>query len=141
MISSSVSFSILSTFCIAIICSPSTFGSIKAISSPSLKSKSWFVKFTTGVGQKRPFSSFMLFATEITSFFPMKPSKGVKYPAPSITRFAAAAELTVIFFIVLAESKRATFSSSVFTIFGISSSEPCGFIIFFPLILWLSALL
>ena len=72
------------------------FPLIIAISSPALTSSS-SVDNVTGIGQNKPLAIVMLSQTPFQSASPIKPSKGLKPPMPSITTSPSSLEEQVIF--------------------------------------------
>ena len=129
--SSLESFSIAETFWIAKTGFPSTLGSRRAISSPTLIPSIFLDKLIMGTGQNKPFEVTMFSDTLVAFFLSIYPSRGVKYPAPNMTAFAAAAEFSSKWGIFSDAFIRDFLSEESSIYSGFKLSEPWGAIKFF----------
>src|SRR5690625_903408 len=108
---------------------PSTLGSRSAMRcAPSIALTS-SVRFTIGTGQNKPYVVCIRSATLSASARFIYPRKGLKYPAPSMTALAAAAELSSSDGNDSASLSNACRVAASCTNNGCSVSEPCGLII------------
>jgi hypothetical protein len=76
--------------------------------SPGFRLEASSTMFKIGTGKKRPPVVCILFAQLNASALFIKPDRGLKYPLPIITAFAAAAEQTIIEGKALDSSNRAS---------------------------------
>jgi len=127
-ISASVYSAISSTSMMAMTGLPATLGSFRAMRLAPFTAEASLTMHRIGTGQNRPLAVFIFSATDRASAFFMKPLRGLKYPPPSITALAAAAEQPTTEGRPAASFTSAARLASSITYSGFSLSEPWGLI-------------